>query len=140
MKKNIIITICLFLIVASAGLLQAVEMKMPDYEKVTLDNGLDIYVIEQHETPVVYVQLVIPGGSCFDTEETAGLTNLTCGLLRKGTTTRTADEIAQEIDFVGGSLGAGAGKDAHYRQYHGALQTSGYGTGTSGRYYHESDL
>lgn len=112
MKKHITILICLILLVASVSFLQATEMKMPDYKKVTLDNGLDVYVIEQHETPVVYVQLVIPGGTCFDTDETAGLTNLTSGLLRKGTTTRTADEIAQAIDFVGGSLGAGAGKDA----------------------------
>jgi len=112
MKKHLIFTICLILMAVSVSFLQAAEMKMPEYEKVTLDNGLDVYVIEQHETPIVYVQLVIPGGTCYDTEETAGLTNLTCGLLRKGTTTRTADEIAQAIDFVGGSLGAGAGKDA----------------------------
>jgi zinc protease len=91
---------------------QAVEMKLPKIEKETLDNGLDVYIIEQHEVPIVSMRLVIPGGSIYDDEETAGLANLTAGLLRKGTKTRTADEVSEAIDFVGGSLGAGAGADA----------------------------
>jgi len=94
--------------------LMAAEMKIPDIEKTTLDNGLDVYIIEQHEVPVVSMRLVIPGGTLYDTEETAGLANLTSGLLRKGTTTRTALEVSEEIDFVGGQLGAGAGSDAVY--------------------------
>jgi zinc protease len=92
----------------------AVEIEMPEIEKTSLDNGLDVYVIEQHETPVVTMKLVIPGGSIYENDETAGLANLMSGLLRKGTTSRTANEISEEIDFVGGRLGASADKDAFY--------------------------
>ncbi len=42
----------------------------------------------------------------------AGLANFTAGLLRQGTKTRTAPQIAEEIDFVGGSLDASANRDA----------------------------
>lgn len=92
----------------------AVEMELPEIEHMTLDNGLDVYVIEQHEVPVVSMRLVVPGGTLYETEETIGIANLTSSLLRKGTTNRTADEVSEEIDFIGGSLGAGAGDDAIY--------------------------
>lgn len=114
MKLRKILVISLIFIFAMAAMTQAVEMKIPKIEKKTLDNGLSIYVIEQHEVPVVSMRLDIPGGAIYETEETAGLANLTASLLRKGTQTRTSQEISQEIDYVGGSLGAGAGRDAVY--------------------------
>jgi len=113
-KIKTTILICLGLCLIVGAVASAVEMKLPKIEKKTLANGLNIYIIEQHEVPVVAMQLVIPGGTCFDTEETAGLTNLTSGLLRKGTKSRTANQISEEIDFVGGSLGAGADRNAIY--------------------------
>ncbi len=112
--KSKIFAITLAVILMLSAALQAVEMKIPDIEKATLDNGLDVYIIEQHEVPIVSMRLVIPGGTLYDTEETAGLANLTSGLLRKGTTTRTGLEVSEEIDFIGGQLGAGAGNDAIY--------------------------
>jgi len=112
MRRYKILILGLVFVFALISTAQAVEMKLPKIEKETLDNGLDVYIIEQHEVPIVSMRLVIPGGSIYDNEETAGLANLTAGLLRKGTKTRTADEVSEAIDFVGGSLGAGAGADA----------------------------
>lgn len=112
MKKNRLFLFGLIFIFSLVCVATAVEMKLPDIEKKTLDNGLDVYIVEQHEVPIVAMRLVIPGGTIYDNEETAGLANLTAGLLRKGTKTRTADEISEAIDFVGGSLGAGADTDA----------------------------
>ncbi len=78
----------------------------------TLDNGLKIIVVENDEQPVVAMRLLIKSGTAADGKGKAGLANMTAELLRKGTATRDATKISEEIDFVGGRLGAGAGLDA----------------------------
>lgn len=99
---------------SAATTTRAQEIKLPPIERTTLDNGLKVIVIEHHELPVVAFRLIFRSGSACDPVEKAGLADLTAGLLRKGTKTRTATQIAEEIDFVGGSLGAGSGADATY--------------------------
>lgn len=96
----------IFVTAATAG-----DVKLPKMNRKTLDNGLEIIALEHHEQPVVSIRLVIRGGQSFDTADKAGLANFTASLLRQGTTTRDANQISEEIDFVGGSLGAGAGLD-----------------------------
>ncbi|MFQ6032223.1 MAG: M16 family metallopeptidase, partial [Candidatus Zixiibacteriota bacterium] len=108
-------TFLLFLLIASNfTTASAQEIKLPDIKKETLANGLKVIVIEHHELPVVAFRLVLKSGSAFDPPGKAGLANLTAGLLRKGTETKDATQIAEEIDFVGGSLGAGANWDATF--------------------------
>jgi zinc protease len=109
-----ILSFLLFLVSGSLATATAQEIKLPPIEKTTLDNGLKVIIIEHHELPVVAFRLVLKSGSAYDHPGKAGLANLTAGLLRKGTKTRSATQIAEEIDFVGGSLGAGSGLDATY--------------------------
>lgn len=105
----------LFLLVSGVmATASAQEIELPPIKKTTLDNGLELIIIEHHELPVVAFRLVLKSGSACDPKDKSGLANLTAGLLRKGTQTRTATQIAEEIDFVGGSLGAGSGLDATY--------------------------
>ncbi|KPK99623.1 MAG: hypothetical protein AMJ91_07100 [candidate division Zixibacteria bacterium SM23_73_3] len=113
--------VCLFILsflflLVSGSLVTATaqEIKLPPIKKTTLDNGLKLIVIEHHELPVVAFRLILKSGSTCDPQGKAGLANLTAGLLRKGTKTRSATQIAEEIDFVGGSVGAGSGLDATY--------------------------
>ena len=87
------------------------QVKLPPISESKLDNGLEVVVIENHELPIVWMRMVVKSGSSFDPNGKAGLANLTAGLLRKGTTGRKATEIADQIDFVGGSLSGSAGRD-----------------------------
>jgi len=121
-KKNLktllgSLLVVVFLLLSVSGnhcIVSAQEIKLPPIQKTTLDNGLKLIVIEHHELPVVAFRLVFKTGSAFDPSGKAGLADLTAGLLRKGTKSRTATQIAEEIDLVGGSLGAGSGRDATY--------------------------
>lgn len=108
------LTFLVFIFCGSFRTAVAQEIKLPPIQKATLDNGLKVIVIEHHELPVVAFRLVFKSGSTYDPAGKAGLANLTAGLLRKGTKTRSATQIAEEIDFVGGSLGAGADWDATF--------------------------
>jgi zinc protease len=110
----LIFSFLLCLIIGSTITATAQEIKLPPIQRTTLDNGLKLIVIEHHELPVVAFHVVLNSGSALDPPPKAGLADLTAGLLRKGTTTRSATQIAQEIDFVGGGLGAGSGLDATY--------------------------
>src|SRR6185436_10044960 len=60
----------------------------------------------------VVVQVQLAAGSVRDPAGAAGLANLTAELLTRGTTRRTASEIDRAIEFVGGTLGTDAGRDA----------------------------
>jgi predicted Zn-dependent peptidase len=51
------------------------------------------------------------GGSICDPASQEGLASVTANLLRKGTATRSADQLSEALDFVGGSFDAGAGHE-----------------------------
>jgi zinc protease len=90
------------------------DVKLPPITEKTLDNGLLVVVVENHELPVVYMKMVVVAGSLYDTKELGGLASFTADMIRKGTNARTAVEIAESIDFVGGSLNSSASRDAIY--------------------------
>jgi len=74
-------------------------------------NGMTVLFLEQHFLPTVEIHALVKVGSAQDPPEKAGLANLTASLLDEGTVTRTSRQIAEQIDFVGGSLGARATED-----------------------------
>ena len=80
----------------------------------TLPNGLRVIVIERQESPLISAQLLIKNGGEVDPPELAGLADMTASLLTKGTQTRDATKIAQEIESLGGSLDSGARWDSSY--------------------------
>ena len=112
MKNKIAITA--LALVFCINLAFAGDIKLPPITEKTLDNGLEIIVIENHELPVVYFTAVIAAGSLNDPAGKEGLANFTANLISKGTESRTAVQIAGQIDFVGGSLDGSADRDAIY--------------------------
>ena len=79
--------------------------------KFVTANGITVLVLEQHFLPIVEIHALIKAGSAQDPPEKAGVANLTASLLDEGTTTRTPKQLAEQIDFVGGSLEAKASED-----------------------------
>ncbi len=87
------------------------EVNFPPYEVRTLENGLQVMAVLHHEQPVVSIRMIVRTGAAHDPREKAGLANLAASLLDQGTTTKSASAMADEIDFIGGAMGAGAGTD-----------------------------
>jgi zinc protease len=83
-------------------------IQLPPIKTVTLDNGLKVIVIEQPTLPIVQFSLRVRVGAIHEPTDRTGLATFTASMLRQGTTNRTADQISEEIDFVGGSLNASA--------------------------------
>jgi len=82
----------------------------PSYQTATLSNGMKIYLVERHDVPQVSVSMQINTGYPADTSKLKdGLSGLTASLLDEGTTTRSALQIADEVDKLGAYLGVGGG-------------------------------
>ncbi|HSJ62292.1 MAG TPA: insulinase family protein [Gemmatimonadaceae bacterium] len=85
--------------------------EFPPFQEVTLRNGVRLIVIERRDLPVLSISLSFPAGSFYDPAGKSGLADMVAGLLTKGAGTRSANEIAEAIESVGGSINAGAGAD-----------------------------
>jgi len=79
--------------------------------RVVTPNGMTVLVLEQHFLPIVEVLALVKTGSAQDPPDKAGLANLVASLLDEGTATRTSKQLAEQIDFVGGSLEVRASED-----------------------------
>lgn len=94
--------------------LAAREVKFPPYEVRTLPNGLQVIAVSHHEQPAVSIRLIVRAGAAQDPDNRPGLAALAASLLDQGTTTKTAEQVAQAIDSIGGAMGVGAGSDLSY--------------------------
>jgi zinc protease len=95
--------------------LPARDVTFPPYQLRTLPNGLQVVVVLHHEQPVVSMRLLVSGGgSALDPKGRTGLAHLAASLLDQGTTTKSARELNDAIDFLGGAMGAGAGTDLSF--------------------------
>ncbi len=81
-------------------------------DRFTLPNGLQVLVVPRPSLPSVDVTVAVRAGGNEDPIEQAGLSQFVASMLRKGTRTRSADQISDAVDFVGAELEASAGEDA----------------------------
>ena len=87
-------------------------VQFPKPVEKTLANGLRVIVIDRPGTPLVTAQLVIKNGGEVDPPELAGLGNMLADLVTKGTEKRSATQIAEEIEALGGTLYSSARWDS----------------------------
>ena len=108
MKTRIAIAVLLLGALASA---QSPKLKLPPFTKAKLKNGVTVYLMEKHGVPLVSVALVVKSGSVADPAGKEGVASLTADLLRKGTPTRTADQVSEQLDFLGATFGTDTSVD-----------------------------
>ena len=80
-------------------------------KRILLDNGMVLLLVEKHDLPAVTINVTVKAGTTVEPEDKPGLASLTASLLMQGTSRRSASQISDEIDFIGGSLTASGGDD-----------------------------
>ena len=78
------------------------EIKLPDYERVELDNGLIVYLAEDHEFPLVQLSATIRAGGMYEPTDKVGLASIAGTVLRTGGTDKlSGDEIDELVEAKG---------------------------------------
>lgn len=83
----------------------------PPFEIKTLENGLKVLVVLHHEQPTVSFRLLVRAGTLQEPADRPGVANFMSGLLNQGTRTRSAGQLADQIESAGGIIGAGSGNE-----------------------------
>ena len=113
MKKTLILSlISFFLVLSSLAQVDrsqkpqpgpAPEIRLGDFEKFTMPNGLRVIVVENRQVPVVSFQLTLDIDPVME-GDAKGYVDLAGSMLREGTTNRSKQQIDESIDFIGASL------------------------------------
>lgn len=85
---------------------------LPEPVERTLPNGLRVIVARSSDLPLVSAELVVRTGAWADPQGLAGAASMTAGMLTEGTRTRSAQEIATQVEALGATLGSGAGLES----------------------------
>lgn len=106
--KTFIYTIILMIAVSP---FVSAQFKLPAYEKKILENGITLYLMEQHEVPLVYISAVFPAGAIWD-EGQSGLAAFTAEALLFGSKNYTKQQIEETFDYLGATISSYAGKES----------------------------
>ncbi len=85
---------------------------LPTIEKTKLSNGLNVWIVQHHELPIVSMNLVINAGGTLESADKSGVASMTASMLNQGTKTRSALELSNALQGIGASVNAGASFDS----------------------------
>ncbi|HEY9908692.1 MAG TPA: pitrilysin family protein [Thermosynechococcaceae cyanobacterium] len=89
------------------------EIKLPDYSRFQLSNGLVVYLMEDHELPLVSGTALIRTGDRWEPAEQVGLAELVGTVQRSGgTVRRSADEINEFLEQRAAEIETGIGESS----------------------------
>ena len=88
------------------------KFSLPRIEKTKLSNGIDLWMVEQHELPIVSMNMVFGTGSSNEPSDRTGVAGLTSQMLDDGTASRSAADIANQLQSIGANIDAGSGWDS----------------------------
>jgi len=81
------------------------DIVVPEVQRVTLPNGMRLFLLEDHELPLIYVSARIRVGSIYEPADKVGLADITGEVMRTGgTTSRTGDELDEELERIAASV------------------------------------
>ncbi len=85
------------------------NLHLPKPEIIHLDNGIPVYIIRMGTQPVMKMELVFQAGRWKEDDKL--VSRATSQLFKEGTTTKSGAEIAEIVDFYGGSISFPASLD-----------------------------
>ncbi len=100
------------------------ELKLPKIERVVLENGMIVYLVEDHELPLIEISARIRVGSKYEPPDKIGLAKITGRVMRTGgTKSKTGDEIDEELESIAAQISTSIGRSVG-RAYMSVLKES----------------
>jgi zinc protease len=91
------------------------DIEIPEVERVTLANGMQLFLLEDHELPLIRISARIRTGSIYEPADKVGLASITGSVMRTGgTASRTGDEIDELLEQIAASVETGIGLNSGY--------------------------
>ena len=90
----------------------AADIKLPDYQTFTLDNGATVLLMPRKDVPLIAANIAVRGGALADAPGKEGTADILGEMLSKGAGSRSALQFAQTVDGAGGSIGFGSSREA----------------------------
>jgi zinc protease len=84
---------------------EILKVTLPKAVEADLPDGLHLMVLEDHRLPQISFQIFIPGaGGYYDPADQPGLASFVAALMREGTTSRTSEQISQQLEAMAANL------------------------------------
>ena len=87
------------------------DFRLPPIQRAKLSNGMNLLVVENHETPAVSVHVTFPMGSADAPAGKLGLAGLTTAVWDEGTESRSSEQVSEALADIGAHVTVGAGAD-----------------------------
>ena len=89
------------------------DIRIPEVKRVILANGMQLFLLEDHELPLINMSAMIRTGSVYEPADKVALAGITGTVMRTGgTTSRTGDEIDKELEQIAASVETGIGENS----------------------------
>ena len=89
---------------------EAPEISVPEVWQASVNESVNVYLIEQRELPIIQFNIRIDGGQLFEVNEKAGVSNLLADIMTRGTESKTAAELEEEIALLGANISVNSGR------------------------------
>lgn len=123
---------------ATAGLAQTIpsyrqlvypplkQVKIPEPQSFTLKNGMRVFLLEDHELPLISGLALVRTGNLFDPPDKRGLSSVMADVLRSGgTRAKTGDQIDEELENIASSVESSMGETTASISFSGLKETAG---------------
>jgi zinc protease len=87
------------------------RLSLPPVEKIKLSNGLEVWLVQYGQLPIVAFSMAVSPGVFSEPEGKFGIQSMTAGLLRSGTRTRSAVDVSNQLRALGTNLNAYLDRD-----------------------------
>ena len=89
------------------------DIQIPDVQRLTLPNGMRLFLLEDHELPLINISAMIRTGSIYEPADKIGLASIAGEVMRTGgTTSRTGDQIDEELEQIAASVETSIGESS----------------------------
>src|SRR4029077_13421826 len=101
------------------------QVKIPEPVQLTLSNGMRVFLLEDHELPLIRGLALVRTGNLFDPPDKRGLSQVMADVLRSGgTKSKTGDQIDEELENVAATVEASMDETSATVSFSGLKETA----------------